>query len=234
MENARDVALKDEDVRRFWRQGVLSLGRITTEQELTWLRSACDEVVKRKIGCTPQELGQKRVRPEHEALVTILSPESIMPELNETIFYRNAKTILARLFGVKETCLLTGGRIFFKRAHSHETPWHQDAAYRPPPYHSASVWMPLEPVTLENGCLHYIERSHRAGLYAHHLHDDHLVADDVDPSLATAYPLPDGEGITHHCCTLHYAGPNKTDHPRRALVIVCQLINHRERAEQTS
>lgn len=228
MEDTMCINLRDEHVRSFRERGFLHFGRITTDQELTWLRSACDKVVKRKMGWTPQELGQKRVRPEHEALVTLVSPENIIPELTDTIFYRQARRVLAHLFAVKETRLLTEGRIFFKRAHSHETPWHQDAAYRLPPYRSASVWMPLEPVTLENGCLHYIERSHRKGLCAHHLHEDHLVTDNVDPSLAIAYPLSAGEAVAHHCCTLHYAGPNKTDQPRRALVIVCQVTDRNE------
>ena len=43
-------------------------------------------------------------------------------------------------------------------------------------------------------------------------------------SEAVACPVAAGEAIVHHCRTLHSAGPNKTDKPRRALVVVCQVI----------
>jgi ectoine hydroxylase-related dioxygenase (phytanoyl-CoA dioxygenase family) len=178
------------------------------------------------MGYTPHELGQRSVGPEHKSLVTILSPERVVPELKNTIFCRNVRKVFTRLLGVEETRLLSGWRIYFKRAHSSETPWHQDAAYRPPPYHSASVWMPLDPVTIESSCMYYLSRSHHEGVRPHHFHEDLLVVDDVDPSQAIVCPLSAGEAVVHHCCTLHYAGPNRTHRPRRALAIVCQVTEN--------
>jgi ectoine hydroxylase-related dioxygenase (phytanoyl-CoA dioxygenase family) len=49
-----------------------------------------------------------------------------------------------------------------------------------------------------------------------------LVATDIDPSQATVCALSLGEATVHHCRTLHYAGPNRTDKPRRGIAIVCQ------------
>lgn len=218
------VNLRDEHVRCFQEQGFLSLGRITTDQELMWLRETYDEIVKRKKGYTPQELASLLGERTPPSLLAILSPEGIVPTLKSTLFLRNAREAVTHLLGVEETRLLSGWRIFCKPAHGGETPWHQDAAYRPPPHHGASVWMTLDPATFESGCLSYIKRSHLGDVRPHHPHDDHLVTDNVESSEAVACPIAAGEAIVHHCRTLHYAGPNKTDMPRRALVVVCQVI----------
>jgi len=220
------VDLSDKHVHCFQEQGFLHLGRITTDRELAWLQDVCDKIVKRKMEYTPLELGQRSIRSEHESLVTILSPERVVPKLNSTLFYRNARKVFVRLLDVAETRLLTGWRIFLKLARAGETPWHQDAAYRPPPHHGAGIWMPLDSATSESGCLQYISQSHLGDLHPHYLRDDNLVAVGVDPSQATVCPLSPGEALIHHCHILHYAGPNKTDRPRRALAIVCQVIRH--------
>jgi hypothetical protein len=218
------VDLTDEQVRCFQERGFLCLGRITTDQELAWLRTVCDEVVKQRLGYTLDEPSQMIVRVDPEPLVTILSPEKVIPELKSTIFYRNAREVLARLLDVEETRLLTGWRIFLKLARAGETPWHQDSAYHPPPHHGAGIWMPLESATCESGCLQYISGSQLGDLLPHYLQDDNLVAPDVDSSQTTVCPLSPGEALIHHCRTLHYAGPNRTDRARRALAVVCQVM----------
>jgi len=221
------IDLKDEHVRCFEEQGFLCLGRFTTDQELAWLRTVCDEIVKQRLGSTLDELSQRIAGVDPEPLVTILSPEGVVPELTSTIFYHNARKVFARLLNVEETCLRTGWRIFLKLASAGETPWHQDSAYHPPPYHGAGVWMPLDPATCESGCLQYISGSQLGDLRPHYLQDDNLVASGVDPSQATVCPLSPGEASVHHCRTLHYAGPNKNDRLRRALAVVCQVRENR-------
>jgi ectoine hydroxylase-related dioxygenase (phytanoyl-CoA dioxygenase family) len=47
-----------------------------------------------------------------------------------------------------------------------------------------------------------------------------LVTDAVDASRAVACPIPAGGATFHHCRTLHFAGPNTTDEPRRAYILV--------------
>jgi len=214
-------------VRCFQDQGFLPLGLVTTDQELQRLGQTYNEICKRRRGYTPQEVTSLLGGRTPPALLAILSPEGVVPALKNTLFFRNARQAVLRLLGVDDAHLLSGWRIFYKPAHAGETPWHQDAAYRPPPHHGASVWMPLDPATHESSCLSYIGRSHLGGVLPHSPHDDHLVAENVDASQAAAVPIAAGEAIVHHCRTLHYAGPNMTDRPRRALVVVCQVTNDR-------
>ncbi|MBI3756482.1 MAG: phytanoyl-CoA dioxygenase family protein [Deltaproteobacteria bacterium] len=225
MEGAWCVDDSGEQVRRFQDQGFLHLGRMSSDLELAWLRTVYDEIVKKKTGYTPQELGWMSMRHKRGSLLTIPSPEQIAPELQNTSFYRNARQVFACFLGVEDTRLLSGWRIFCKPAHSGATPWHQDAAYRPPPHRSVSIWLSLDPATLESSCLSYIARSHRVGVIPHHFHQDHLVVDTVDPSQGIACPVLAGEALLHHCCTLHYAGSNTTSRSRRALAIVCRVTD---------
>jgi hypothetical protein len=221
------VDLNDEQMLRFQQWGFLRLDCLTTDQELAWLSSACTELVKQEIGHDPDTLSQTTGSDHEESLITIVSPDKKVPEFTQTLFLRNAYRVFARLFSVEETRLLTGWRIFLKYPHSGETSWHQDAAYRPPPYLSAGVWLPLDSVTPENGCLHYLPGSHVGGLRPHHLHNDHLVVNEIDSAHAIACPLLAGEAVVHHCCTLHAASPNKSNRSRRALAIVCQVTHQR-------
>lgn len=218
------INLRDHHVRCFQKQGFFPLGRITTEQELAWLREIYDDICKRRKGYTPQELTSYLTGQPPPSLLAILAPDVTVPALKNTLFLRNARKAVTRLLGVEESQLLSGWRIFCKPARGGETPWHQDAAYRPPPHHGASVWMSLDPATSESSCLSYIAGSHLGNVHSHHPHEDHLVADNVNSSEAVSCPVAAGEAIVHNCRTLHYAGPNKTDMPRRALVVVCQVI----------
>jgi hypothetical protein len=224
LEDALRVDLGNGHVRCFQAQGFLALGRITTDEELAWLRDVYDTIIRRKTGYTPDELANATDGHGPISLITLISPEGIVSELKNTLFLRNARIVVARLLGVEETHLLSGWRVFFKPAGGNETFWHQDAAYHASPYIGASVWLTLDPATSESGCMHYIKKSHLGAIRPHHVHGGCLIADDVDPAQAVACPVLAGEAIVHHCRTLHGAGPNKTNGPRRALVVVCQVI----------
>ena len=73
--------------------------------------------------------------------------------------------------------------------------------------------------------MQFIPGSHKGEVRWHrHIDNDPtvhgLVTDDVDTSQAVACPIPVGGATFHTCRTMHYAGPNKTDHPRRAYILV--------------
>ena len=77
---------------------------------------------------------------------------------------------------------------------------------------------------VENGCLHFVPGSHRWDVLPHHcIHHDSrihgLEVDDADTSTAVACPIPAGSCTIHHNRTLHYAGPNVSNVPRRAYIL---------------
>jgi ectoine hydroxylase-related dioxygenase (phytanoyl-CoA dioxygenase family) len=91
--------------------------------------------------------------------------------------------------------------------------------------HSLSVWMPLDDVTLDSGCMQFIPGSHALDVLPHRkpksVAPEPLVLDPpVDVSGAVSCPLPAGGATAHYCRTLHFAGSNTSARPRRALTAI--------------
>ncbi len=120
-------------------------------------------------------------------------------------------------------------------------PHHQDNAYFclvPPDCYT--LWIALDASTLENGCVRFALGSHRrevphgpSGVAGNSMMAvGELAGFDEVPAI-----LAPGDATLHHCMTMHRSEPNRSEHPRRALVIVykaahCQVdpnANHRYR-----
>jgi len=222
------VDITDEDIASFASNGHLTVDRITTDDELDWLRAAYDAFdsmprsgfpdtvfdVARPYGSTGEpDLGQ------------LLFPERHLPRLHDTAMWRNGKRIAARLLGVDPHSIESWGHLIFKPpGHGGETPWHQDEAYWEThlAYHAVGAWVPLDDTDEDNGCLWFVPGSHHGDVLPHrHLGDNpsvHILelVDPIDTTGAVPVPLPAGAVSFHHPRTLHYARPNTTDRRRRA------------------
>jgi hypothetical protein len=118
---------------------------------------------------------------------------------------------------IGDDVILWGCHVFCKPAHEgYETPWHQDGHYWPiRPLANCTVWVALEPSTLDNGCLRVIPRSHRDRVLHAHLHEDRTdltlnqrMADGTfDEAQAVDIELQPGQ-ISLPTCTIHGARPN--------------------------
>ena len=225
-----EINIRDEDISFFKDNGYLAIERITTDEEVAWLGEIYDRLFAERTGEAKGlffDLAGPRGHEGTESLPQVLGPDLTFPELRESLYFRNAKRLAAKLLEVEELAR-TGGHMILKPARfGAETPWHQDEAYWNPNEipQSLSVWMPLDPATIESGCMHFVPGSHREDVRWHRHIDDNplihgLVTDDVDTSRAVACPIPPGGATFHHCRTLHYAGANTTDRVRRAYVII--------------
>jgi hypothetical protein len=223
--------LTDEQVAFFRENGYLSIDRITTDEEIEWLGGVYDRLFNERVGEAEGryfDLGGPRAHDGREVLPQVLGPEKVVPELRETLYFRNARRLAAKLLGFPLEQVNGGGHMILKPAgYGRETPWHQDEAYWDPGtiYHSLSVWLPLDPATVESGCMQFLPGSHQERIRWHrHIDNDPtvhgLVTDEVEPAGAVACPIPAGGATFHHCRTMHYAGPNTTDRPRRAYILV--------------
>lgn len=111
---------------------------------------------------------------------------------------------------------------------SHGTPPHQDNYYfnmRPP--QTLTIWLALDRVDAENGCLRYLAGSHRRGLRPHRRSNmvgfsqeiADYAAEDVAQEVGVA--LEPGDVSAHHGETIHRAEPNvSASRHRRALAMV--------------
>jgi ectoine hydroxylase-related dioxygenase (phytanoyl-CoA dioxygenase family) len=235
-----DFPLGEEKVRAFRELGFTSTQRITTDEEIASLREFYDDIFER-----PSEHGvrssDRSPGGKEGGLFQIHSAERKYPFLLETTFFRNARRAAAQLLGVEPEQVTGYNHMLYKPAnHGSVTPWHQDeegwclgTPARMFVARALNCWMPLDEATVESGCMQFIPRSFlREGHYPHTDRGDGTavrIAHDFDESQAVAMPVPAGGATFHHCRTLHYSGPNTTDHPRRAMVFVFHTLPERLR-----
>lgn len=226
------VQLTEAQVACYHKQGYLAIDQITTPEEVAYLQKAYDRIFKQRVG---HDVGDEfdLVGGENSdgppKLPQIVEPRNYAPEFRNTLYEANAIAIAGQLLG--PDMVQRGSHAIFKPAHyGSPTPWHQDAAYWNPlkPYLSAlSIWMPLQDATCENGCMQFIPKSHKLELLPHHPigHDPQVIGLEVDDghadfSNAVACPIPAGGATFHGGHMLHYAGPNHSDVPRRAYILM--------------
>ena len=106
--------------------------------------------------------------------------------------------------------------------------WHQDYSYwtRTVPMAHLTCWIGLDDATVDNGCLQYIPKSHRWNLLpitglAGKMDAIRKVLTDEQMAafVPTAIELKAGECAFHHPLLIHGSQENRTDRPRRAVVL---------------
>jgi hypothetical protein len=141
------------------------------------------------------------------------------PALRDTVAFSRCRALAETLLGKKVEYRFDHG-IYKPAFNNAATAWHQDGAYSlEPGLVTTHFWLPLQDVSVEMGCMHFIPGSHLEGLRPHrrrHGHAHALEITDVDVSQAVACPLRAGDATVHFPRTLHYTGPNVTPWPRIA------------------
>ncbi|MCM2577155.1 phytanoyl-CoA dioxygenase family protein [Streptomyces meridianus] len=215
------------DVQReaYLRDGFLVLESLTSAAEAASLQDVYDRLFEPGSGIAERDHLELAGDPDGAPLLPqILSPDSYATELRETEAYRNAALVARSLLGPE--AVPTGMHAIRKPAHHGvETPWHQDEAYWDPArrHRALSIWMPLQEATEDNGCMEFQPGSHRLPVLEHRLiHPDAhglVLADTGAVTGPVVCPLQPGGATVHDARTLHYAGPNATSEPRRALIM---------------
>jgi hypothetical protein len=228
------IELSPARVAEFRERGFVQVPRITSDAELDWLRELYDRLFEERLQAVPGgyfDLSRPYDSPGEDLQPQILAPEVRFAELRSTAFWTNGRRAAAQLLGVEARALRGWGHMIRKPAKiGAPLPWHQDEAYWDPAFDYVAVgcWMPLDPATLESGCMRFLPGSHRGDVRVHrHVGDDPsvhaLVTDDADERSAVAVPLPAGGAIFHHCRMVHSSLPNTSDHVRRAYANEWQL-----------
>ena len=224
------LELTPDQIAFYRREGYLQLSAITTPEEVASLCAIYDRLFATRAGraegdhldlSSADDEGAEAVLPQ------ILNPSKYAPELADTLFRANAEAIVKQLLGSEAA--FRGDHAIRKAPHSAAaTPWHQDEAYWDPEleYDELSIWIPLQPATLDNGCMQFVPGTHALDVLPHHPigNDPRVIGLEVDdPAVraagAVACPLPAGGATLHHSRTLHFTGPNRTDEPRRAYIL---------------
>jgi phytanoyl-CoA hydroxylase len=107
------------------------------------------------------------------------------------------------------------------------TPAHQDGFYwNRKPDLACGIWIALDPVDRENGCLWYGRGSHKLGIQPHGasgvLGFSHGLL-NFDPKSVDAVPieLQPGDAVAHSSATIHWTETNRSNRHRRAIATFC-------------
>lgn len=209
--------VRQEEIDRFWRQGVVPLRGILDPALVAQIGDAVDAVMG--------EEGQERfaVRDNvwrSEPFFRKLAFSSPLPEL------------VAALLGSRRVFLLED-TLMVKAPGSAETPWHQDQPYyRADGRAVCTLWMPLDPTDRDNGALRYVPGSHAWGRWFAgpesltrnsppiecDYEDIRVLERELDHLEVLSFDLDPGDCMVHHGLTVHGAFDNRTrDRRRRAL-----------------
>lgn len=219
---------KDE----FWEKGFTEVARITTDEEVEWLRDVYDALFEGEAGAYVVRDVMTRIDEQRgDRVGQIIRPENYWPQLRETQFYKNGQKLSSQILDLAPAEMEAWGHMVRKSPNDTEALcFHQDEAFWDPhlDYLALGCWMPLDPATIESGCMDMVPGSHKLGIVPHKLgQDDPAVSyiEVVNPvSNTVPRPIPVGGASFHHCRTIHGSGPNMTGRVRRAFINEWQKI----------
>lgn len=229
-----DVTPSADEVAFFKENGFLVVQRLTTDEEIAWLRRIFEHIFSpEQASATGAPLDRSGTLQAGEAsrLQQSFFPEMQYPDLLKTNHHRNARKYAAALLGIDESRLSCWGHMIKKPPGGRPALWHQDHAYWQPEldYCALGVWLPMHDVSVEMGAMQFIPGSHKRGLLPHH-HADKPVHNNLevdsgyhDASKAVACPLKAGGATFHTSETLHYTAPNTTQQDRLAFPMEFQI-----------
>lgn len=236
---AGEALLSDEQMDTFRRDGYVVVENLADPEEMESLRVIYDRLFTERRGWESGNLFDM-VGDDSEkelSLPQMLWPSRYEPSLRTTKLAAGADRIARQILGPEAQNILEHAimKPAFKGA---ATPWHQDDAFNRQGsgfVEQISVWMPLQDVTLDSGCMRYIRGSNHGPLFPHRSPKNdpriHGLETQETPELTNcvSVPVPAGGAVIHHSRTLHSAGVNTSPGPRRAYVLgySVQSRNHR-------
>jgi phytanoyl-CoA hydroxylase len=213
------------------RDGFVVVPRFLDDQELAELRAQLDRYIREVVPTLPPTAAffQDRARPETLKQMQHMDGD---PFFRDYVRHPRWVALGEALVGEEARCAAPE---WFNKppGTEHVTPPHQDNFYfclRPP--HVTTLWLALDPVDEENGCLRYVTGSHLVGVRPHApsriVGFSQSISDYSEEDEARAVPvhLQPGDLVAHHGDTIHRAEANRsaTRH-RRAFAMVFKGVS---------
>ena len=232
--------VSEEQLVAFRRDGYLLVKGLSSAEEIASLRAPFDRMFSERRGWDAGDLFDMVGLDSAEqglALPQLVWPSRYEPGLRQTKLAANAHSIAEQILGPKLENDLEHA-ISKPPFCGAATPWHQDDAFHRKGSgvpESISIWMPLQDVTVESGCMRYIRGSNLGPLYPHRsprndprIHGLETVS-PPDLTNCVAVPMRAGDAVIHLSHTLHGAGVNTSDQPRHAYILGYSVKTRRDR-----
>lgn len=222
--------LTDDQVAHFHENGYLSSIKLLDEKQVERLRKELEEVMDPDHPAHDlfYEFHSNESENPDAVLFHSLGHWRITPGFHDVLW--NPAFVMAahQLLGNKPV-RFWHDQLFCKPAkHGGVVAWHQDYSYwtRTIAMQHLTCWTGLDDATKENGCLHYVPKSHKWGLL-----DAPSLAGDMNGLMAylteeqkadfkpVAIELKKGHAAFHHPLLVHGSYENKSEMSRRAFVL---------------
>ncbi|MGD9644515.1 MAG: phytanoyl-CoA dioxygenase family protein [Pirellulales bacterium] len=217
----------------FDRDGFVVVREFLGADELATLRAELDRYIRDVVPGLPEKSAfyQDRARPE---TLKQLQHMAVDPFFRDYVGHIKWQSLASALVGESANCEAPE---WFNKPPGvvHPTPPHQDNYYfclKPP--NVVTIWLALDPVSEENGCLRYVRGSHLAGLRPHArsavLGFSQAICDygPADERLEVPIHLQPGDVVAHHGETIHRAEANRSaSQQRRAFAMVYRGVSCR-------
>lgn len=223
--------LSEEQVNHFHEEGYVSGIRLLNDEQIAILRKELEELVNPEHPAHHlfYEFHGNESEDPDAVLFHSLGHWRIAPGFHDVLFNPAFLMAAYQLLGEKPV-RFWHDQLFFKPArHGGVVAWHQDYSYwtRTVAMQHLTCWTGLDDATTENGCLHYIPKSHKWGLL-----DAPSLAGDMNGLMnclndeqreqfnnPVAIELKKGEAAFHHPLMVHGSYENKSNVARRAFVL---------------
>lgn len=221
--------LTAEQIESYRENGFVILEDFLTPEELeTWRRCTLEAVEQRLDTRMPE--GSHALKNQSDpndfynrVFTQCLRLADIHDGMHELIFNRDLARMGATLAGV-DGLRIWHDQALLKPPYGNPTAWHLDNPYWSFDSRDAlSVWVALDDVSQQNGCLYYLPGSHQQAEHSRNTGIGNVFGDlfRVYPEWLGIEPVPAecpaGSAVWHNGLTAHGAGANVTPRPRRAM-----------------
>ena len=225
-----DERLPEKTIAQYREDGFAVIRNVCGLATLNKLRSAYNELLISAVESHSYNL-------LGGAIPQIWQPSLLHHTFKENEAIENGAARAALLMGVPRAAMCFDMLIYKEPRNEVATPWHQDHAYSeggaapknlmPDPLSLVQMWIALDDVDAENGCMHFIPQSHLRPTLEHERDPGggHMlrIKDEqttIDVSAAISCPLRAGDATAHGPNTPHFTSGNRSrTRPRRAYII---------------
>lgn len=230
---ADQFPLTPAEIEAFHRDGWVTLPGFLAEAELRPLEDLYMRFLRREIPVRGRDYcdmtGEYDKPIEDYAILNVMLPRVYHPALAGNVYERRAADVARQLWG--EGFAIDYDQLVAKPpgktgAVFH---WHQDLGYWPitADTRTATFWLALDDVADDNGCVRFVDGSHREPELRQHLplqgdrDKNHTLVATVDPARdrIRSTVMPRGSVTVHHERTVHGSAGNTSSRWRRGYVI---------------
>ena len=213
----------------FNKHGWIVIKNAIPQADLDLLEGKCNRIIDEKERLAfDWAWSEDESKEERTFKIVQGSPTLVWPEIAEQQYRQWIVDFAGGLMGMKLSFWYDQ---FLAKPPGKSVPtyWHQDEGYWGRNLFDKGItgWIPLQDVTAQNGCMHFIDGGHKLGVIPHHLVEgvqSDLLTCPVDEKDMVVCPISRGDVTFHHSKTPHMTTANTGKAWRKAVTNHMQMV----------